>query len=71
LVKTPSYESTSGEENSAPFTLHSSIRATKRAEFEACRVLNEQLRSQEVKKERERLLNEKYKELGGLKEKLR
>ena len=71
LVKTPSYESTSGEENSAPFTLHSSIRATKRAEFEACRVLNEQLRNQEVKKERERLLNEKYKELGGLKEKLR
>ena len=71
LSKTPSYKSTSGEENVAPFTLHSSIRAQERAEFEACRVLKEHLRSQEVKEERERLLNEKYKELRQLKEKLR
>jgi len=71
LSKTPSYKSSSGEENVAPFTLHSSIRAKERAEFEACRVLKEHLRSQEVKEERERLLSEKYKELGRLKEKLR
>ena len=65
-----------GEENvpptvTSPFTLHSSIRAKERALFEASRSINEKLRNEEIKKERDRILSEKYRELGRLKEKLR
>ena len=59
------------DENVAPFTLHSSIRAKERAQFEACRLENEILRNEEIKKERERILGDKYRELGRLREKLR
>ena len=62
---------TIGDENVAPFTLHSSIRAKERAQFEACRLENEKLRNEEIKKERERILGDKYRELGRLREKLR
>ncbi len=60
-----------GEENVKPFTLYSSLRAKERGQFEACRLQNEKLRTEEIKKERERIIFEKYKELGRLREKLR
>ena len=60
-----------GEENVKPFTLHSSIRAKERAHFESCRLENEKLRTEEINRERSRILKDKYSELGRLREKLR
>ena len=60
-----------GDENVAPFTLHSSMRAKERAHFEFRRAANENLRNEETKRNRERILREKNHELGRLRDKLR
>lgn len=72
LTRTPPCPDTAENgDHVVPFTLHTQIRAKERAQYDASRSLNEKLRNEAIKKERDRLLKEKYKELEGLKKKLR
>ncbi|GFH45390.1 predicted protein [Chaetoceros tenuissimus] len=72
LHNTPMYKRGigSGEENMAPFTLHTAIRAKERSKFETTRAINEKERKNELKVERERVLKQHYKELNRLKDKI-
>jgi len=77
LSKTPIYKSgAKADENTNPnikcsFILHSTIRAKEREKFEVSRSVNEKLRSEEMKKERERILKDEYRKLERLRVSLR
>lgn len=72
LHNTPMYKRGlgAGEENIAPFTLHTAIRAKERSKFETTRAINEKERKNELRVERERVLKQHYKELNRLKDKI-